>query len=66
MLTVLNRLIREEQGQDVIEYVLITAGIGIVTIATWPLIEAALGTSYRALDTQTQGLWSPPDPGGGS
>ena len=46
--------------------VLVTAGIGIVTIATWPLIEAAIGTSYQTLDDQTQGLWSPPDPGAGS
>ena len=66
MLALLNRLIREEHGQDIIEYVLITAGIGIVTIATWPLIEAAIGTSYQTLDDQTQDLWSPPDPGAGS
>jgi Flp pilus assembly pilin Flp len=59
------RLLRDESGQDVIEYVLLTAGIGIVTIATWPVIETAIRVSYQALDTNTQNLWVPPDPAGG-
>jgi Flp pilus assembly pilin Flp len=62
---VLARLLRDECGQDVIEYVLLTAGIGIVTIATWPVIETAIRVSYQALDTNTQNLWVPPDPAGG-
>jgi Flp pilus assembly pilin Flp len=60
------RLVRDEGGQDLIEYVLLTAGFGIVTIATWPLIEVAIGNSYQQLDAQTQDLWEPPDPGAGS
>jgi hypothetical protein len=45
--------------------VLLTAGFGLATMATWPLIEAAIRTSYQQLDTNTQDLWSPPDPSGG-
>jgi Flp pilus assembly pilin Flp len=59
------RLVRDEAGQDTIEYVLLTAGIGIVTIATWPGIETAIRVSYQALDTNTQNIWVPPDPAGG-
>ena len=59
------RLVCDESGQDTIEYVLVTAGIGIVTIATWPGIEAAIRVSYQALDTNTQGLWEPDPPAGG-
>ncbi|MGE0362277.1 MAG: Flp family type IVb pilin [Vicinamibacterales bacterium] len=61
----LARLYREECGQDLLEYVLLTAAIGVVGIATWPLIEAAVRTTYQALDANAQGLWEPPAPGSG-
>ena len=57
------RLLRDDDGQDVIEYALLTAAIGLAGIATWPLIEAGIGAAYRRLDTQTQDLWEVPDPG---
>ena len=57
------RLLRDENGQDVIEYALLTASIGLAGIATWPLIAAAIGTTYGRLDTQTQDIWEVPDPG---
>jgi Flp pilus assembly pilin Flp len=57
-------LLRDEHGQDLIEYALLTAAFGVATIATWPLIATSIGTVYRRLDTNTQGLWEPPPPGG--
>jgi Flp pilus assembly pilin Flp len=57
------RLVWGDDGQDVIEYALLTAAIGLAGIATWPLIEAAIGASYSLLDQQTQDLWEVPDPG---
>jgi Flp pilus assembly pilin Flp len=65
MLCLLSRLLRDDRGQDMIEYVLLTAAIGVVSVATWPLIEPAIRLSYQALDTNTQGLWEPPPPSGG-
>jgi Flp pilus assembly pilin Flp len=65
MLALLRRLIREDEGSDIIEYALLTGSIGLAGAATWPLISAALGTAYSTLDTQTQAIWSPPDPAGG-
>ena len=65
VMELLSRLLRDERGQEIIESVLLTAGIGIVTIATWPAIETASRNSYQALDTNTQDLWVPPDPAGG-
>ena len=59
-------LLSDDRGQDTIEYVLLTAAIGLVSMATWPAIEAAIRDSYRQLDTNTQNLWEPPNPGGGS
>lgn len=58
------RLLGDDAGQDLIEYALLTAAFGVATIATWPLVATAIGTAYRALDTNTQGLWEPPAPGG--
>ena len=57
------RLLRDEDGQDVIEYALLTASVGLMGIATWPLIAAGIGATYERLDTQTQDLWEVPDPG---
>ena len=57
------RLLRDEDGQDVIEYALLTASVGLMGIATWPLIAAGIGATYERLDRQTQDLWEVPDPG---
>lgn len=57
------RLVFDEQAQDLIEYVLLSAGLGFVGIAAWPAIQAAIGTTYTNLDIATQGLWVPPPPG---
>lgn len=65
MLTGLKRLLTADDGQDLIEYALVTAGIGIVGIATWPAIAAAIGSTYRTWDAETQNIWEVPDPGTG-
>ena len=57
------RLLNDEDGQDVVEYALLTASIGIMGIATWPLIAIAIGQTYQEFDTDTQDLWEVPDPG---
>ena len=59
-------LLLADDGQDVIEYALLTATIGVAGIATWPLIEAAIGATYQQFDTDTQDLWEVPDPGAGA
>ena len=59
------RLVIEDRGQDVIEYALLTAAIGIAGILTWPLITDAMGIAYALLDGQTQAIWEVPPPGGG-
>jgi Flp pilus assembly pilin Flp len=63
MLNILLRLIRDDDGQDVVEYALLTAGIGIVSIATWPLIESGIKNTYTDLNRRTQDTWQVPDPG---
>ena len=63
MCDLLVRLLKDEDGQDVVEYALLTASIGIIGIATWPLIMIAIGQTYQEFDTDTQDLWEVPDPG---
>lgn len=66
MWTLLEHLASNEDGQDVIEYALLTASIGLVGIATWPAIVTGIGNAYQALDANTQDIWEVPNPGGGS
>ena len=51
-----------DDGQDLVEYALLTASIGLVATATWPAIEVAIGAAYESLDTATQDLWEVKDP----
>ena len=57
----LHRLVREETGQDIIEYALLAAGISVVTIPIVPQIGTTLNTVYGNVNTQVKTL-----PGGGS
>lgn len=50
-MNLLNRLIREEEGQDLIEYVLLAAGISIISIPIIPAIGTALSTKYGTINT---------------
>jgi Flp pilus assembly pilin Flp len=63
-LAFLRRLARDDQGQDVIEYGLLTAFIGIVGIAAWDVIETNLGNAYANYLADVQNRWETPDPGG--
>lgn len=60
----LQRLCRDERGQDLLEYALLTAGIAVVSAATWPTFAGVIGTAYSQLDANQQNLWEIPPPGG--
>ena len=56
MKTLLNKLVREEQGQDVIEYALLAAGISIIVIPTVPLIGTAVNGVYVRINGAVAGI----------
>jgi Flp pilus assembly pilin Flp len=56
--------VRDDDGQDVIEYGLLSAFFGIVCIAVWLSIEDRLRTNYQNYDSNTQSIWASPNPGG--
>jgi Flp pilus assembly pilin Flp len=61
----LRRLAIETDGQDLVEYALLTAFIGMAGAAAWNLIQTAIGVAYSSYITAVWNLWDPPDPVGG-
>ena len=68
MRTMFRRFICDDRAQDLIEYALLGALIGIVGILAWTNVGAAINTTYSGWDTDVQRLSATtPDPiGGGS
>jgi Flp pilus assembly pilin Flp len=60
------RLLRDDHGQDLVEYALLTAFIGFSALAAVSLILNAIGTTYGSQVTGVNGLWDAPSPAGGS
>lgn len=52
----------DESGQDIIEYALLTALIGVASIVTWKVLADTVGDKYGEADSAIQDLASPPDP----
>ena len=66
MQTLMRRLIQEEEAQDLIEYALLSAFVGVVGILVWANISTKIGLGYQAWDTNVQAISGcTPDPGGG-
>ncbi len=59
------RFVKSELGQDVIEYALLAAFIGIVGWAAVSVIDEAVGVTYSSYLSPTSGvpsLWQPGEP----
>ena len=56
MKNLLKRFVREEEGQDVIEYALLAAGISVVIIPLAPAIGDQLATVYGFIQTQVNAI----------
>ena len=59
------RVMRDDHGQDLVEYALLTAAIGVVGVVAWTSITGGIGSAYQGWDTGVQNLWEPADPGAG-
>ena len=58
------RLVRDESGQDQVEYALLTAVVVFAGLAGFDAIRAALGLAYTTWMGAINGLWESPAPGG--
>jgi Flp pilus assembly pilin Flp len=62
----LRRLIADDAGQDLIEYALLSALIGVVCVLAWTNIRVAIKAGFEGWDGNVQTLSEcTPDPGGG-
>jgi len=58
-----NRLLREDDGQDLVEYALLVAFVGLAGLAAWLAIQNAIADGYTWWDAADQDLGAvTPDP----
>ena len=60
MKQLVSRLIREDEGQDIIEYVLIAAAISVIAIPIVPNIGTTLTNAWNYVKGQTDQIKTAP------
>jgi Flp pilus assembly pilin Flp len=60
--TELQRLARDEGGQDLVEYAFLTFFVALASAAVFLTLQAAIGTAYATSSAGVYVLWQPPDP----
>jgi Flp pilus assembly pilin Flp len=58
----LTRFVTDDSGQDLIEYAILTAFIGVAGVAAWSAITGTLGTAYKGYDSGVQSIYEPKPP----
>jgi Flp pilus assembly pilin Flp len=56
------RFWRDESGQDLLEYALLTATIGLASVAVWTAMGEAMGETYRSNIDAANAQWESPPP----
>ena len=60
---IVRRFLADEAGQDVVEYALLTALIGVAAVVTWQLLIGKVGVAYSSTESNVQDLSDfTPDP----
>ena len=58
----LRRLLVDENGQDLVEYVLLGATVAFAGLVVMNTFGALISAVYQGWGTASQGLWYPQDP----
>ena len=58
------RLLADDDGQDLIEYALLTTVIGLAAIAVFDILRNSIATVYGTWNTGANSYWQPQDPAG--
>ena len=58
----LRRLVRDDAGQDLIEYALLTGIIAIAGILLFPTIQSKMAGAYQDWNDNAQAIWDAPPP----
>jgi Flp pilus assembly pilin Flp len=64
MKNLLVRFVREEEGQDLLEYALLSAFIGLAGLAAFDAMSGTIGNYLAASDDNVNNIWESPNPGG--
>ena len=59
----LERLLLDESGQDLVEYGLLASIIAIAGVLVFPTIRAKMGVNFGNWGTAVYNLWAPKNPG---
>lgn len=54
--------VRDDSGQDLIEYALLTGIIGVTTLLAFSSISTKMGNTYNNWNTAAQNVWVPCPP----
>lgn len=60
----LGRLVRSEEGEDLVEYAYLTLFIALAGAATLAALQTTIGAAYGTSAVAVDGLWQPPNPAG--
>jgi Flp pilus assembly pilin Flp len=58
----LRRLLADDGGQDLVEYALLGAFVGVVGVLAWQGIVTLIGQQYASYNSNVPLYWEPPDP----
>ena len=58
------RFFKQDDGQDLVEYALLTAFVGLASLGAFDLLGGAIRATYTAWDAGINALWEPPAPQG--
>ena len=56
------RFLKEEAGQDLVEYALLTATVGLASAAVWTMLGPTIRSAYLSWNNNLYNLWQSPDP----
>ena len=62
MRATLSRLIADEDGQDLVEYALLTSFVAFASVAGLNAIVSAVQTAYAIFNNAMNALWESPPP----
>jgi Flp pilus assembly pilin Flp len=56
------RFLADDSAQDLVEYALLGAFIGVVAVIVWANISTLIGLRYAEYNTDVNDLWASPEP----
>jgi Flp pilus assembly pilin Flp len=56
------RFVHDEEGDDLVEYAILTAMIGLAGYLVFPALLSTMGVAYGNWDSKQQDIWEPCPP----